>query len=86
MSKITQITDENLSEVIDMVSEAFQYPAGEKISRDFPLFFASENAPHLFAIFESVDKEKILASHAGTYTVNLVSDKEAIKVGGIGEE
>lgn len=84
MSKPEKVGKERLSEVIDLVSRAFKYPDGEKISRDFPLFFAEANADHLFAIFNDTPTGKELASHAGTYRSNLLTEEDSLKVGGIG--
>ncbi len=84
MEKPVRVGKEELIQVIDLVSKAFKYPDGEKISRDFPLFFSEKNAEHLYAIFEDTGTGRELASHAGTIQSNLFSESDSIRVGGIG--
>jgi len=78
------IKKEEYPELITMVSNAFSYEKGEKISRDFPLLFAQENLNHLWvAVDENAQKNKI-TSHAASFFTQLRADGLEIPVGGIG--
>ena len=77
---IRQLKKEELPNLISRVSAAFKYPAGEKIDRDFPVFFSPENLPHLWVAEED---SKIIA-HSGAYLSSLRVEGEELPVGGIG--
>ncbi len=67
--------------MISLVSEAFHYPEGQLISRDFPLLFSEQNAPNLWV---ETDESGTIVAHAGTYAGVLKVEGEEIAVGGIG--
>lgn len=72
--------ENELPEIIDLVSSAFSYKDGVKINRDFPLLFAKENTSHLY-IGEEVGE---IVSHAGSLMATMRSDGLEVPVGGIG--
>lgn len=73
-----------LPELITMVSEAFKYPAPDKISRDFPLFYTEANLKHLWIVREKLNGKECIASHSGSLLLNIYIEGMKIAVGGIG--
>lgn len=77
---IRALKKNELPDLISRVSRAFKYPAGEEISRDFPVFFSEGNLGHLWVAEEAGE----LIAHSGAYLCNLRVEGEEITVGGIG--
>ncbi|NUM87985.1 MAG: GNAT family N-acetyltransferase [Bdellovibrionales bacterium] len=70
-----------LPSLVSLVSEAFHYPEGQSISRDFPLLFAEQNVSNLWV---ETDEKGAIVAHAGTYSGLLKVEGEEISVAGIG--
>jgi GNAT superfamily N-acetyltransferase len=77
---IRAVKKEELPNLISRVSVAFKYPEGERIDRDFPIFFSKENLPHLWVATE----ENQVIAHSGAYFSSLRIEGEELPVGGIG--
>lgn len=80
MSEFITINKDNIEELVGRISEAFHYPPGAKVSRDFPLLYSSNNFQRLIAAGEGGKME----AHAGFYPSILKVENIGIRVAGIG--
>ena len=82
--KSYNVGQKNLDSAIEFVSQAFKYPDRARVDRDFPLFFAPDNADHLWVARENNTEEGKILSHAGSFFTHLYIDGIRVPVGGIG--
>lgn len=82
--KCENITKNDLSDLIGMISSAFGYTGSRKISEDFPLFYKEENLKHLWAVRSGTEGSAKIVAHAGAFLTSIYIDGQKIPVGGIG--